>query len=158
PTLSLANNLWIGRIPWEVNVLSFAEQLLVSLLYTRVYVFKLFPKKFRGVWNAPTDGFQRSMCGNVSTYELDMTGIVSMLEGNLMPRPPAVLASVISVTFIGLGKLPKNWLRNTFKVRRAVVGSALQWFKQHNKKYYADIEIHPSRLAALPVDDVPDEI
>ena len=47
-----------------------------------------------------------------------MDGISSMLHGNLMPRPPAVLASVISVTFIGLGDLPKHWLRTTFRVRR----------------------------------------
>jgi hypothetical protein len=36
PPHSLANNLWIGRTPWELQVLTFPEQLLVALLYPRV--------------------------------------------------------------------------------------------------------------------------
>ncbi|KAF9234215.1 hypothetical protein BU15DRAFT_79235 [Melanogaster broomeanus] len=48
PRLSLANGLWIGRVPWQLAVLTFAEQLLVALLYPRVFVFKLFLKKMGG--------------------------------------------------------------------------------------------------------------
>lgn len=44
PKFSLANNLWIGKIPWQLQVLSLPEQLLISHLYSRVYIFKLFPK------------------------------------------------------------------------------------------------------------------
>ncbi|KAI6009202.1 hypothetical protein BKA83DRAFT_4070794 [Pisolithus microcarpus] len=44
PRHSLANNMWIGEIPWVLKVLTFPEQLLVVLAYPRVYVFKLFPK------------------------------------------------------------------------------------------------------------------
>ena len=98
------------------------------------------------------------MQGNVSSYELNMDGISSMLHGNLMPRPPAVLASVISVTFIGLGDLPKRWLRTTFRVRRHSVFEALRWLKANNAKYYGDIEIDPSRIQQLPEDDVPLEV
>jgi hypothetical protein len=32
------------------------------------------------------------------------------------------------------------------------------WLKENNKKYYGDIIIDQLRLAALPVDDVPDAI
>ncbi|CAK5270204.1 unnamed protein product [Mycena citricolor] len=81
-----------------------------------------------------------------------------MLAGNLMPRPPAVLASTIAVTYIGVGKLPKNWLLSTFRVRRQVVHEALRWLKRNNPKYYGHIEIDNERLAALPEDDVPLEI
>ena len=49
PPLSLANGLWIRNVPWQLQILSFAEQLLVALLYPCVYVFKLFPKKLGGV-------------------------------------------------------------------------------------------------------------
>jgi hypothetical protein len=57
------------------------------------------------------------MCGNVSTYELDSAGISAMIDGNLLPHPPIVLASVISMTFVGLGELPRKWLQSTFRVQ-----------------------------------------
>lgn len=156
PQYSLANNMWIGQIPWKLQRLTFPEQLLIALLYPRVYVFKLYPTKFRGTRDATA--LQRGMRGNVSTYDMDMEGIVEMVEGNLMPRPPAILASVISVTFIGLGDLPKKWLRTTFRVRRQVVFEALHWLKNNNPKYYGGIEIDGHRIAQLPEDDVPEEV
>ena len=33
PQYSLANNMWIGKIPWELQVLTVPEQLLIALLY-----------------------------------------------------------------------------------------------------------------------------
>jgi hypothetical protein len=156
PKFSLANRLWIGPIPWQLQVLTFPEQLLIALLYPRVYVFKLFPKRYHGARNV--SGLQRAMRGNVSTYELNAEGIASMVEGKLMPRPPAILASLISVTFIAVGELPKSWIHSTFRVRRQVVFEALQWLKRHNSKYYGNIDISAQRIQNLPEDDVPEEI
>ena len=156
PAFSLANNLWIGRIPWELQVLTFPEQLLIALLYPRVYVFKLFPKD---VHYRPEDSMlQRGMRGTVSTYDLNMDGAVSMVQGDLMPRPTVILPSVISVTFIGRGDLPKHWLRTTFCVRRQVIFEALRWLKTHNTKYYGHITIDLDCIRQLPEDDVPPEI
>ena len=155
PKFSLANNLWIGKIPWQLQILSFPEQLLISHLYCRVYVFKLFPK--RGAGNDPST-LQRGMRGTVCTYDLDMEGVASMVSGNLMPRPPTILASLISVTFIGLGDLPKHWIRTTFRVRHQVVYEALCWLKNHNKKYYDTVQIDATQISALPEDDVPIEV
>ena len=155
PKFSLANNLWIGKIPWQLQVLSLPEQLLISHLYSRVYVFKLFPKG--GAGNNPST-LQRGMRGTVCTYDLDMGGIASMVSGDLMPRPPSVLASLISVTFIGLGDLPRHWIRTTFRVRRQVVYEALCWLKEHNKKYYDTVQIDAAQISALPEDDVPIEV
>jgi len=155
PTLSLANNMWIGRIPEELATLTFPEQLLIANLYPRVFVFKLHPKK--GYHGDPSQ-LQRAMRGTVSTYELDLPGITSMLNGNMMPRPPAILASLVSITFIGLGRLPKNWLRQLFRVRRKEVAAALVWLKTNNPKYYGHIEIDANRLQQLPEDDVPIEL
>jgi hypothetical protein len=156
PRYALANNLWVGRIPWELQVLTFPEQLLIAHLYPRVYVFKLYPKVRSG--RCDPSQLQRGMRGTVSTYELDLSGVQSMLEGRLMPRPSAILASLISVTFIGLGDLPKSWLRTTFRVRRNIVFQALRWLKENNPKYYGDIEISPDRLHCLPEDDIPFEL
>ncbi|KAG1865004.1 hypothetical protein DFJ58DRAFT_838742 [Suillus subalutaceus] len=101
---------------------------------------------------------QRGMWGNVSTYDMPLKGVALMLEGKLLPRTPAILASIISVTFIGHGKLPRHWMRTTCCVRRQVVFNALQWLKMNNTKYYGDIEISNSRIEELPEDDVPPEI
>jgi len=49
PKMSLANGLWIGRIPWALQVLTFPEQLLIVLLYPCIYVFKLFLKGQQGI-------------------------------------------------------------------------------------------------------------
>jgi len=139
-----------------LQVLTFPEQLLIALLYPRVYVFKLFPKRQRGAHKM--ESMQRAIRGNVSTYELNSEGIASMVEGNLMPRPPAILASLISVTFIAIGEMPQNWLHSTFRVRRKVVWDALHWLQDNNPKYYRNIQISSSRIGALPENDVPEEI
>ena len=156
PTYSLANNLWIRCIPWQLQVLTFSEQLLIALLYPRVYVFKLYPKDI----DFHPDGsiLQCGMWGNVSTYDLDMKGAALMIQGNLMPWPALILPSVISVTFIGWGSAPKQSLRSIFWVHRQVIFEALCWLKANNHKYYSNIEIDPEHLHRLPEDDVPIEI
>ena len=156
PALSLANNLWIRHIPWELQVLTFPEQLLIALLYPCVYVFKLFPKDVH-YW-PENSMLQWGMCGTVSTYNLNMDGAISMVQGDLMPCPTVILPSVISVTFIGWGDLPKYWLWTTFHVCHQVIFEALRWLKTHNTKYYGHITIDLDCIHQLPEDDVPAEI
>ena len=141
-------------MPLEYERLTLPEQLLVALLYLRVFVFKLYAKN--GHQNDTT--LQRGMRGTVSTYELDIEGIASMVQGNLMPRPVSILSSVISVTFIGRGKLTVRNLRNLFWVRREAVLEALVWLKVNDPKYYGHINIDADRLCQLPEDDIPIEI
>ncbi len=155
PRLSLANNLWIGPVPDVLSILTIPEQLLVAQLYPRIYVFKLFPKT--PGYRPPSETLQRGMRGTVSTYELDTQGVTDMLEGTLLPRLPSVLATVISVTFVGVGPLPKQWLRTTFRVRRPVVHAALKHLCGSHR-HYRTITISEERLRALPEDDVPDEL
>ena len=155
PKLSLANNLWIGRVPDELQGLTFPEQLLLAQLYPRVFVFKLFPKKMNGVRSIAS--LQSGLRGNVSTYALNPDAIADMISGNLMPHPPRILASVIAITFVGLGSLPREWLRSLFRVRRQVLRKALVWLKNNNR-HYEHIEINEHTLSQLPEDDVPEEI
>lgn len=154
PPLSLANNMWIGDVPEEIQCLTVPEQMLIALHYPRCFVFKLFPKN-RGVGDP--ESLQRGMVGNVTTYTQNADEVAKMLEGKLMPRPPRLLACVIAVSFIGLGKLPKKWLKGTFRVRRAVVHDALRWLKANNPMY-EDIEISEEALNVLPEDGIPDAI
>ena len=155
PKFSLANNLWIGEIPHELQNLTFPEQLLLAQLYPRVFVFKLFPKKVNGIRSTAT--LQSGLRGNVSTYALNSDAVADMITGNLMPRPPRILASVIAITFIGLGNLPHQCLRSLFRVRRQVLLRALVWLKNNNR-HYSNIEINEQVMQQLPEDDVPEEI
>jgi hypothetical protein len=155
PRFSLANNMWIGPVPWELERLSFPEQLLVALLYPRVFVFKLYTKN---TFQPDSSSLQRGMRGTVSTYDLDVGAAAEMVQGRLMPRPMSVLSSVISVTFIGQGRLSIRKIHNIFRVRRQVVLEALVWLKENNPKYYGDIIIDHGQLRQLPEDDVPIEI
>lgn len=82
----------------------------------------------------------------VSSYPLDLQGIASMVDGNLMPRPLAILASLVAVSFIGAGDLLRNWIHSIFRVRRRAVCRALLWLKENNQKYYGNVHIDEGRL------------
>ena len=129
-------------------------QVLIALLFPRVFVFKLYPK---GRHHLDPDSLQRALHGTVTTYEMDIEGVASMITGDLLPHKPTLLASVITITFVGVGPLPKKWLRRTFRVRRRVLGRALEILKGQHRHYH-DVNISADRLAHLPEDDVPEEL
>ena len=155
PRLCLANGLWIGEIPCPLKTLTLPEQLLIARHFPKCYVIKLYPKNFGG--NSPPELLQSALRGNVTLYEQNMNAIAHMLEGNLLPQFPCVLAAVLAITFVGTAKLPLDWLRSTFRVRRKRVGEALLWLKSNNP-IYQDVEVSRQRLDLLPADDIPQEI
>ena len=155
PKLSLANNLWIGDIPSELMGLTVPEQLLIARHYPRCYIFKLYPRDVDT--HIPSDQLYTGMVGNATLFELNTQEVVEMLNGQRMPSPVQSLASVIAITFMGKKKLPMDWLKKTFRVRRNIVYDALSWLKNNNP-IYADINIDQSRLAELPEDNIPDEL
>jgi hypothetical protein len=122
-----------------------------------VFVVKLFPKG-NSRHGLADDQLQTAMRGNVTSFELNSDAIADMIGGNLMPQPPSVLASVLSVTFIGRSSHFNPTALRLFQVRRHMVAAALNWLRENNPKYYGDIEIDESRLALLPADDVPPEV
>ncbi|KAH7924255.1 hypothetical protein BV22DRAFT_1047590 [Leucogyrophana mollusca] len=154
PKFALANNLWIGKIPHELAVLTLPEELLISRHFPRCYIVKLYPRN--GCSGNP-DHLQRGMVGNVSLYDMNVDAVARMLEGQLLPQPVEILASVLAVTYVGTKKLPKNWLKSTFRVRRRIVYEALIWLKTYNP-VFADIHISEDLINRLPEDDVPSEI
>lgn len=100
---------------------------------------------------------ERGLRGNVTTFEMNVGDIAKMLEGQLFPCSPSILPSLISVAFIGRGKLPPNWLKKTFRIRRSRVHAALVWLKANNP-LYSHVNIDSHRLNALPEDGIPREI
>lgn len=153
PKYSLANGLWYGEVPWVLRCLTLPERLLIALIYPRAYIVKLFPKA--GKYDPTT--LQTAMMGNITSFDLNLDRIADMVEGRIMPQAPHILASLISITFVGVKRLPKDWLKSTFQVRRYQIRQALLWLKEHNP-YYANIVITDDRLDMLPEGDVPDEI
>ena len=46
PKYSLINNMWIGKVPWQLQILTILEQLLITLLYPCIYVcVQVVPKE-----------------------------------------------------------------------------------------------------------------
>ncbi|KAG9310724.1 hypothetical protein JVU11DRAFT_9325 [Chiua virens] len=143
PKLALANNMWIGEVPRELAMLTLPEELLIARLYPKVYVVKLYPKESRHV---DASSLQRAIRGNVTLYNSNTDDVMKMLAD-----------ATTLITYVGAQKLPKNWLKSTFRVRCRVVHDALLWLKNNNPQYN-DTKILNERLAELPEDDVPNEL
>ncbi|KAI5825098.1 hypothetical protein K523DRAFT_398787 [Schizophyllum commune Tattone D] len=155
PMFSLANDMWIGDIPEIIQQLTIPEQLLLALVVPRVFVFKLRPK----AWMPnDLDTLQRGMKGNVSSYEMDQDGITAMLEGEMLPRPITQLASILTVTYVGPGTLPKDWIHRTFRVRRAIVRAAFLSMQETYPSKFGHLVLSEARLSQLPDDAVPVEL
>jgi hypothetical protein len=101
--------------------------ILIAQVYPCIYIFKLFLKKVGGYDQA---SLQCGMQGNISSYKLNMNSVALMLEGNLMLQFPEILASSITITFIGAGDLLKRSLWTTFHVQRHIIAEALQWLRE----------------------------
>ena len=156
PPLSLANAMWIGEIPDELDILSLPERILVARYLPAAFIVKLFPKK-KGAAHWPVSGMNSGMKGNVSTYKLNTEDIADMVNLNEMPPPSKILASTIGVTIIGPKNLPERTMPGFLKVRRDRVRKGLGWLCEHNP-IYAAIKISETRLSDLPVDGIPREI
>ncbi|KAJ6468570.1 hypothetical protein C8R47DRAFT_920065, partial [Mycena vitilis] len=156
PPFALANNIWLGRVPFEIVILTLPERLLISLYFPAAYMVKLYPKmKGARTWDEQT--VNTGLKGNVSTYRLNTAQIAGVARGNTMPPSPRILAATIGVTFVGAGNAPLRVLPDFLRVRRQRVFAALLWLKQNNP-LCAQIDIDEGQLQLLPVDAVPDEI
>ncbi|KAF8799236.1 hypothetical protein BYT27DRAFT_7228034 [Phlegmacium glaucopus] len=89
PMFTLANGLWIGDIPHELEVLTLLERILIAKFFPAAYIIKLYPKK-------------------TGACRWDNCQMYSRLRGN-------VLAATIGITFIGPKNLPEKTLPNMFK-------------------------------------------
>jgi hypothetical protein len=155
PPLSLANGMWVGKVPQELKDLTLPERLMISKYFPSAYVFKLYPKQGAAGWDSSQ--LQSGMKGNVSTYRLDPSQVADMIDGRLLPHPPKVLAAVIAVTFVSSNRRSVKSLPKVLRVRREKIRQALLWL-QKNNPLYKDIVISEERLNAFPDDDVPEEI
>ena len=156
PSLSLANEMWIGEIPRELQNLTLPERLLLAKYYPCAYIVKLFPKqKNASTWDRSQ--LHSGLKGNVSTYRLDSRKIAHMIDGSILPPPARILSATIGITFVGPKGLRESMMPAFFRVRRWRVREGLLWLKSNNP-LYQDIEISEENLLELPEDGIPDEL
>ncbi|KAF7310022.1 ATP-dependent DNA helicase [Mycena indigotica] len=148
PRLALANNMWIGDVPFQLEILTLPEQLLVALY---------FPAAAANAGGIEAIAINEKLRGNVSTFRLPTAQIIDMAAGQIVPRPSLILASLIGVTFVGVDRKALPTLKTLFRVRRQRVFEALLWLKQNNT-VYRDITIDSGAIQKLPEDDIPSEI
>ena len=128
PRLALANGLWLGKVPDELNSLRFVEKLLIAKVrHTCSYV-----KVASGM---------RKMKANIIAFESPVPKIY-----NILPPPREDMDDVLAILFTGPCKPTQDDLNRTpFLVRRNYVAKALRWLKL-NHIDYADIEISIDNL------------
>ncbi|SJL05062.1 uncharacterized protein ARMOST_08434 [Armillaria ostoyae] len=157
PRLALANDLWIGHMPYQLGILTLPERVLIAQYFPAAYIVKLYPK-IKNTRNWDSALFSSGMKGNVSTYPLPHAHIASFIDGRQsMPPPAGILSALISVTFIQPNKKLQYPFPTCLHVRRRVVFEALTWLHQYNP-LWANIHIDEERLQQLPENGVPEEI
>jgi hypothetical protein len=124
--------------------------------FPAVYIVKLYPKK-KGAHSWASEGLHHALQGNMSTYCLNTDQIAHLASSNIMPPSPTLLAATVGITFVGPKNVPQRTMPGFLQVNQMHVCVALEWLKQNNH-LYANITISRERLAALPVDGVPEEI
>ena len=137
PTLALANGLWIGEIPDELQDLTYAEQLLIA----RVRHNRCIVKVSSGMYK---------MCANAISFSNPMPKVYNVL-------PPSIeeMDEVLAFIYTGPCKPTKaDFKRTPMLVRHLKVAKALYWLKLNHIDYY-DCEISEKNLASYPEDGPP---
>jgi hypothetical protein len=156
PSFALANGLWVGDVPFALEVLTLPERILIARYFPAVFVVKLFPKRKRGK-GFKSECQHSALQGNVSTYRLPTQSITNMVDPDVMPHHPSILPNIIGVTIIGPKNVPERTMKGLFNVRRWRLREALRWLKENNP-LYTNIMISETHLLELPDEDVPESL
>src|SRR6202046_5734060 len=123
PTLALANGLWVGEIPDELQDLTYAEQLLIARVRHNRCIVKV------------SSGMSK-MRANAISFSNPMPKIY-----NVLPPPIEEMDEVLAFIYTGPCKPTKaDFQRTPLLVRRLKVSKALHWLKLNHVDYY-DCEI-----------------
>lgn len=137
PHMSLANRLWIGKVPKELECLSYVEKLLVARLRHTCSFVKV-------------SSGMRKMKANIIAFESPVAKVY-----NILPPPCDEINDVLAILFTGpCHPTPEELKRTPFLVSRKKVASALEWLRL-NHCDYADIEISKENLESYPDNGIP---
>ena len=119
PTLALANGLWIGEIPDELQDLTYAEQLLIARVRHNRCMVKV------------SSGMDK-MCANAISFSNPMPKVY-----NVLPPPIEEMDEVLAFIYTGPCKPTKaDFKRTPMLVRHLKVAKALYWLKLNHIDYY----------------------
>ena len=147
PKHALANRLYVGPVPVELQDLTMVEESMIARARAKSWIVKLQEQDPDTA--SPT--VQRGLKGHTIIYPQKPDELATML-----PPPVSETLTFICVIFAGSSRLTGEWLRNKAKpllVRREKVRNALVWLKANNP-LYKNIEISGENLGALPECDM----
>ncbi|KAI6038045.1 hypothetical protein EDC04DRAFT_2570377, partial [Pisolithus marmoratus] len=140
PRFALANDLYRGELPEMFTDLTWVEEKVCAIYCTTVHVTHLFQS---------SDPSQpRVFRGNTCAHDMNVVSTASVL-----PHAPADVTGLLSVVFVGPGKLNPKQLGAIFRVRKAKIWAFLLWLKHHNR-LYANIPLDPKAVDLYPDDDI----
>ena len=144
PKFAVANKLWMGDVPKELQGLTIPEQRLIALYRHNSCIVKLH-SSFHS-----TDTAQSAIKGNCISFPQDLVNIAATLPLDLED-----LCDSLKIIFVGCRNPERNQLKNILTVRKKKVFHALQWLMQNNP-IYRNVIINQSIIDKLPEDDVPE--
>ena len=138
PTLALANGLWLGDVPPQLQNLSWTEQLLISKVIRNRCVIRVSKSKMH------------KMRANAICHAVPMPKIYSTL-----PPKRSELDEVLAFLYVGpTMPTPNDFKRTPLLIRRNRVIDALEWLKL-NHTDYANIEISKENMSEYSEDESP---
>lgn len=140
PSLSLANNMWIGPTPPCLQGLTIPEQLLISPGYLCLNLIQLTGKKHT----------HHKLKGHIVTLPQNPTSLTKVL-----PLPMYQLCENLKVVFVGPGTPTERQLKKILQVRKSRVSAALQWLFEHNILFKDNLELDEIALGDLPEGEIP---
>ena len=139
PKYALANKLYHGELPSEFKYLTWMEEMVCAKFRNTAYVTRLF--------GSTDPALPLVLHGNTCAHEMNVISTASVL-----PRTPSDINDMLSVVFIGPGKLQQKHLKNLFCIRKQKVWSFLLWLHDYNF-LYSNIVLNPDILSQYPDDD-----
>lgn len=155
PKFALANSLYLGHVPPELQGLTAVEESIIARCRARCLVVQLgFDTEDTNQSKHPGESdkslyHQRAIKGNVVVFPQHPEFL-----SNVMPPPVDDIISHVCILFVGSKMPDQEWLQNKARpllVRRDRIYRALKWLKKHNC-LYSDIVIDHNNLAQLPSD------
>lgn len=137
PPLSLANGLWIGDVPIELQGLTFAEKLLISRV------------RHNGCLVRVSSGMHK-LRANAILFQTPIPKVY-----NILPPPSSEIDEVLAIIYTGPNTpTSEDFKKTPFLVRRNKVAEALDWLKL-NHVDYADVIISRDNIMSYPEDMPP---
>ncbi|KAL1690788.1 hypothetical protein GGG16DRAFT_55089, partial [Schizophyllum commune] len=141
PRFALANNLYRGVLPSELQDITWVEEMVCSLYRTTAHVTRLF--------RSADERSPRVFTGNSCAHDMNIVSTASVL-----PRAPDDVNNMLSVIFVGPGKFRMSMLgcQNMFRFRKSKAIALLKYLHSSNRLYH-HIPMDYSIFDKYPDDD-----